>query len=172
MVNGGVEMEGLPRSSVGHVLGLLEILVDEGGVIDAYKLATQEHLSLDEIIEIIDTAKTFGFVTVEHGDVALTELGKKFVLADLHERKKMLHEIIENHPVYRKILSVLRGIATHCIDREEFDKLIGSELTEVEEDVISKNVLDWGRFAEIIWYDADENRVCLEEETEDGEDFQ
>ena len=160
-------MDGLPRSDVGHVLGLLEILLDEDGVMDAYKLSTEEHLSLDEILGIIETAKSFGFVKVEKGDVILTDLGKKFAEADLQTRKKILRDVLENHPVYQKILSVLRGVPENCIDREEFDRMIGSDLTEEEEDIISKNVLDWGRFAEMIWYDGDEDEVCLETEEDE-----
>ena len=160
-------MDSLPRSDVGHVLGLLEILLDEDGVMDAYKLATEEHLSLDDILGIIETAKAFGFVKVEKGDVILTELGKEFVEADLQKRKNILRDVLEKHPVFMKILSVLRGVPDNCIDREEFDNLIGGDLTSEEEDVISKNILDWGRFAELIWYDGDEDTVCLETEEDD-----
>ncbi len=160
-------MDSLPRSSVGQVLGLLEILLDEKGVMDAYKLSTEEHLSLDEILGIIATAKAFGFVKVENGDVILTELGKEFVASDLQDRKKILRDVLQKHPIYEKILSVLRGITDNCIDREEFDMIISPDLTEEEEDVISKHVLDWGRFAELIWYDGEEDKVCLETDEEE-----
>jgi len=163
-------MDSLPRSDVGHVLGLLEILLDEDGVMDAYKLQTEEHLSLDDILAIIATAKSFGFVEIKNGDIMLTDLGRRFASADLQTRKKLLREVLEHHPVFEKILSVLRGVEEGCIDREEFDRLIGGDLTEEEEDIISKNILDWGRFAELIWYDGDEDEVCLETEEDEIDD--
>ena len=76
-------MEGLPRCSVGELLGLLKILLDEDGRIDLHKLYTEEHLSLDQMVNIIKTAELLGFVKVENGDLVLTEIGRKMVEEDL-----------------------------------------------------------------------------------------
>lgn len=160
-------MEGLPRCSVGELLGLLKILLDEDGRIDLHKLYTEEHLSLDQMVNIIKTAELLGFVKVENGDLVLTEIGRKMVEEDLQDRKEILRERLLELPIFKKILSALSASPDGCIDREDFESLVSSDLTDDEVKLVVKNILDWGRFAELFIYDGEDDTVCLEREEDE-----
>ncbi len=145
----------------------MEILLDEDGRIDLHKLYTEEHLSLDQMVSIIKTAELLGFVKVENGDLVLTDVGRKMVEEDLQDRKEILRARLRELPVFKKILTTLSASPDGCISREEFEALVSSDLTDEEAKLVVKNILDWGRFAELFSYDAEDDTVCLEKEEDE-----
>ena len=44
---------------------------------------------------------------------------------------------------------------------------MSSDLTDDEVKLVVKNILDWGRFAELFIYDGEDDTVCLEREEDE-----
>lgn len=155
-----------PKAGVSEVVGLLEMIDDEGGKIDVYKIGKTIGHKLDQLLGAVETAKTFGFVTVEEGDILLTELGKTLLRGSTDERKRIIAQILPQFDVFKELLDVLHLTEDHVVDVEYLEEIIGRVLPEKEVEKAKDIVLDWGRFAELIRVDSDDQEIHLEEEEE------
>jgi NitT/TauT family transport system ATP-binding protein len=156
-----------PKAGVSEVIGLLEMIDDEGGKIDVYKIGKTIGHKLDQLLSAVETAKTFGFVAVEEGDILLTELGKTLLRSSTDERKKIIAQILPQFDVFKELLDVLYLKEDHVVDLEYLEEIIGRVLPEKETEKARDIILDWGRFAELIRVDSDEQEIHLEEEEEE-----
>lgn len=158
----------LPKARVSEVLGLLEILDDEGGHVDLYKLGRTLGHDIDELISTIETAQLFNLVEVDNGDVVFTEVGKQFTDQNMEQRKTYISEVLSKLPYMVELLTALAESEEHSVDMEYLERIIDGEYSEREVKYFVRNLLDWARFAELIWVDSDEQTIHLETE-EDAE---
>jgi NitT/TauT family transport system ATP-binding protein len=156
-----------PRAGVSEVIGFLEILDDESGKIDAYKLGRNINHHLEQLLSVLDTARILGFVEYEAGDVFFTPKGRHFIRSDQEERKKIIAATLAELPVFRELLSFLATCEEHATGIEYLDELIARDLTGEEAQNIKNAILNWGRFAELIWVDSDEREIHLEEKEDE-----
>jgi NitT/TauT family transport system ATP-binding protein len=81
----------IPRTHLSVVAGLLEILEDYEGKVDAAKIADELMLELDDILPVIEAAGMLGFIKVDSGDLILTEKGREYLAGNSTQRKKILN---------------------------------------------------------------------------------
>lgn len=159
------------RAGVGEVVGLLELLDDESGKMDVYKLGKSMHHHLEQLLEVLETARILGFVEYEAGDVFLTPKGKRFVESSQEERKRIIADTLRELPVFKDFLSFLAASEDHVVDIASLDQFIVGNFPEEELRKLKHAFLNWARFAELIWVDSDEQEIHLEEpeeETQEG----
>ena len=154
----------LPKARVSEVLGLLEILDDEGGHVDLYKLGRTLGHDIDELISTIETAQLFNLVEVDNGDVVFTEVGKQFTDQNMEQRKTYISEVLSKLPYMVELLTALAQSEEHSVDMEYLERIIDGEYSEREVKYFVRNLLDWARFAQLIWVDSDEQTIHLETE--------
>lgn len=157
----------LPKARVSEVLGLLEILDDEGGHVDLYKLGRTLGHDIDELISTIETAQLFNLVEVDNGDVVFTEVGKQFTDQNMEQRKTYISEVLSKLPYMVELLTALAQSEEHSVDTEYLERIIDGEYSEREVKYFVRNLLDWARFAELIWVDSDEQTIHLETEEDE-----
>jgi NitT/TauT family transport system ATP-binding protein len=161
----------LPKARVSEVLGLLEILDDEHGRVDLYRLGRALGHDIDELISTIETAQLFGLVDVDNGDVVFTETGKHFTDAEMEERKKYISQTLSELPYMTELLTALLQSDEHSVDMDYLENVIDGDYSEKEIEGYVRNLLDWARFAELVWVDSDEQTIHLEvEEQQNNED--
>ncbi|NPV88213.1 ABC transporter ATP-binding protein [Coprothermobacteraceae bacterium] len=160
----------LPKARVSEVLGLLEILDDEGGRVDLYKLGRSLGHNIDELVSTIETAQLFSLVDVDNGDVLFTEAGRKFTQGTMEERKEYIASVLSNLPYMEMLLTALAQNEEHAVDLEFLEEIIDGSYTEREIQTYVRNLLDWARFAELVWVDSDEQEIHLETEEENQEE--
>lgn len=158
-----------PKARVGEVIGLLEMIDDEKGKIDIYKLGKTIGHRLEQLLDVIETAKLFDFVRVEEGDIFYTELGKTLIKSTMDERKKIIADLLTKINVFKELLNVLYLREDHTIDISYLEEIISHNLSEKEIDRLRDIILDWGRFAELIWFDSDEQQIHLNEPEEEDQ---
>ena len=153
-----------PRAGVNEVIGFLEILDDASGKIDAYQIGKNFGHQLDQLLDVIHTAQIFGFLNVSEGDLLLTDFGKQFVRSSLEERKKFSAHLIQKFEIFQLLLEVLQKHPAQSVPIEFLEKSLDQSYSENEINRIRDVVLDWGRFAELVWVDSDTKEIHLEEE--------
>jgi len=158
-----------PKARVGEVIGLLEMIDDEKGKIDIYKLGKTIGHKLEQLLDVIETAQLFNFVTVEEGDIFYTELGKTLIMSTMDKRKKIIADLLIKINIYKELLNVLYLSEDHTIDISYLEEIISHNLSEKEIDRLRDIILDWGRFAELIWFDSDEQQIHLNEPEEENQ---
>ncbi|MEN3186220.1 MAG: AAA-associated domain-containing protein [Atribacterota bacterium] len=156
------------KAGVSEVIGFLEILDDESGKIDVYRLGKNIDHQLEQLLSVLETARLLGFIEYDAGDVFFTPKGKHFVQSSQEERKKIIATTLLEIPVFKELLSFLTQSEEHTVGMEYLDQLITRDFTTEEVQKIKNAMLHWGRFAELIWVDSDQQEIHLEEKEEEA----
>ena len=150
--------------------GLMETLRNPpyDGRADLPALASVLQYEADELLPLGETLGLLGFAVLEEGDLLLTETGRRFVDADIDERKKIFAEQLRAHvPLITAIRQVIDQRSNHRASAVRFrDELEDHMSPEYAEETL-RTVIAWGRYAEIFEYDEEAQQFGLEEEDEE-----
>lgn len=154
----------IPYSHVGVMEGLLELIDDNGGKMDIYQLGGDLMMEIDDLFPNIEGISMLGFAEVKEGDIFITPLGKEFVELDKEESKDLFKDQIEKISTFKVILNVLNNKANKKMKEEFFKELFKKYFSADEVEEMMDIIIDWGRYAELFYYDRDAEELYLEEE--------
>jgi len=154
----------LPHATAGGMAGLLEFLNDRGGQEDLYHLAEELLMEVDDLFPIVDAAVILDFATSAQGDVQTTDAGRAFAEADIATRKELFREaVLENVTLLQQIRSALKKKSDHSLPLEFFRDVLDEHFTYEDAQKQLDTALNWGRYAELFSYDAESDRLHLDE---------
>jgi NitT/TauT family transport system ATP-binding protein len=157
----------LPHARVGGISGLLEIVYDRGGREDLPKLAESLRLEVDDLLPAVDASALLEFARVEHADVITTPIGNEFATADVHRSHQIFRQqLLKNVPFASTILETLKQKRDGRIGKEFLLDILDEYFSEEEAEKQFETLVDWGRYAQLFEYDADEERLYRVEEEE------
>ncbi|MCI4334812.1 MAG: AAA-associated domain-containing protein [Thermoplasmata archaeon] len=148
-----------PKCTPTEMLGLLVLLDAHDGEDDLARLADDLDLEIDEILPSVDFAETLGLVRVKDARVSFTPVGRKLVSASIRERKSLLREQLLRTTLFKALDRALESAPEHELSDHEVHRLIA--FTTAPADDLQLNVINWGRFAELFRYDADQRILRL-----------
>jgi len=153
----------LPQAGAATIAGLLELLHDRDGRDDLYRIAGELHMEVDDLLPIVEAASLLRFARLERGDVELTASGRIFATANASQRRELFHEAaLANVPLLQQMSSVLAGKSDHAMSVEFFRDVLREHLAGDEEVYRQIDLaLNWGRYAGILTYEPDADRVRL-----------
>jgi NitT/TauT family transport system ATP-binding protein len=157
-------LEPIPRAHLSVVAGLLEILEDYEGKVDAAKIADELMLELDDILPAIEAAEMLGFIKVDSGDLILTEKGREYLAGNSTQRKKILNQTLSNTGLFKWIIEQLKRRGNE-MRKEELITLLEEEMPDVDAAKMVKWIIEWGRHALILRYDSNSQIIRLGELT-------
>jgi len=146
-----------PKCSPTEMMGLLVLLSSHKDSEDVARLADDLDLEIDEILPAVDYAAALQLVKVHDGRATLTETGKKFLAATIRDRKALTREQLRKTTLFRTLLRALESAPGHQLSDEELGQIVSLAQAPLEEAV--QNIVNWGRYAELFRYDADEHRL-------------
>ena len=154
----------LPHATAGGMTGLLEFLNDRGGQEDLYHLAEELLMEVDDLFPIVDAAVMLDFATSAQGDVQTTDAGRAFAEADIATRKELFREaVLENVTLLQQIRSALKKKSDHSLPLEFFRDVLDEHFTYEDAQKQLDTALNWGRYAELFSYNAESDRLLLDE---------
>jgi NitT/TauT family transport system ATP-binding protein len=144
----------LPHATVGRLLGLIDAMAATPGPDDLYRLAERLRLRLDELHPLVEAARLLGWAKVARGDYDLTGEGRRVADATVAERKALFRERVRELPL---IASILRALAEGApVSRETVLAGLRPQVAPPEAERQVDTAVDWGRWAELFDYDADD----------------
>ena len=150
----------LPHTRVGGISGLLEIVNDRGGREDLPKLAESLRLEVDDLLPAVDAAFLLGFAEVSQGDVAILPAGTEFSTANVHRSHQIFKEQLLKHvPFMSTVVEALRQKRDGRIGKEFLLDILDEHFSASEAERQFQTIVDWGRYAQLFEYDADEERL-------------
>jgi NitT/TauT family transport system ATP-binding protein len=150
----------LPHARVGGISGLLEIINDRGGREDLPKLAESLRLEVDDLLPAIDAAALLGFAVVAHGDVTITDAGREFATADVGRSHEIFKaQLLENVPFMATVMGAMREKKDGRISKDFLLDILDEHFSESEAERQFQSLVDWGRYAQLFEYDADEEAL-------------
>lgn len=161
----------LPHARVGGISGLLELVGDQpDGKDDLPRLAERLKLEVDDLLPIVDAAALLEFARVTQGDIYLTPLGQDFATTTILRSKDLFRQQILDHvPVLGSIVQTLREKRDGSMRADFFLDLWEEHFPSAEAKHQFATAVDWGRYAELFEYDADEERLYLAEANQEME---
>lgn len=154
----------IPDSQLAWVFGLLETLEDRGGREDGYKIARDLNFDFGNLLKVMKTAEILGFVSTPAGDVVLEPLGKRFLEADMNERKLLVRQQLKNHGLFNYLARLLRAQEDRALRKEVVLEHLAMLLPNESPEKLFATVVNWGRFAELFGYSKDEDRFYLDQD--------
>ena len=153
----------LPAAPLNTLMGLLERIGESDQREDLPELAGEMNLEIDELFPLLDAAELLGFAGVQHGDIALTELGRAFAAGDLQTQKRLFAAALGEHSaLVRHIGSVLATRPDHQAPEERFLRELEDFMSPEDAEALLAQAIDWGRFAELFEYDVHSGLLRLE----------
>jgi len=150
----------LPHTRVGGISGLLEIVHDRGGREDLPKLAESLRLEVDDLLPAVDAAMLLGFAQVSEGDVAILPAGAEFAGANVHRSHEIFKEQLLRHvPFMSTVVEALRQKSDGRIGKEFLLDILDEHFSATEAERQFQTIVEWGRYARLFEYDADEERL-------------
>jgi NitT/TauT family transport system ATP-binding protein len=152
----------LPHARAGSISGLLGLVVERGGKEDMPRLAERLNLGVDDLFPIIDAAVLLGFARVEQGDLLVTPVGRAFAEADILHAKELFREQVLVHvPMVATIYQTLQQKDNHEMRADFFLGILEEYYSAKEAMRQFETAVDWGRYAELFAYEANEQRLSL-----------
>lgn len=155
----------LPHARAEGIAALLEILQSRGGQREnLYEVAQGIQFATDDLLPIADAAALLCLITLNQGDIEMTDDGRRFANADILTRKHIFRErLLECVPLARKIHQALTNQARHVLPEEFFEDILDEHFTPDETKRQMDTVIDWGRYAELFEYDSTRKVLTLSE---------
>jgi len=155
----------LPHARVGGISGLLEIVNDRGGREDLPKLAESLRLEVDDLLPAVDASALLGLAVVAQGDVMITDAGREFATAGVHRSHEIFKEQILSHvPFVTTVTEALNQKKNSSIGKDFLLDILDEHFSASEAERQFETLVDWGRYAHLFEYDADQERLYIAEE--------
>lgn len=155
----------LPKVAVPELSGLIVCLHDQeyGDEGELSALAEDMHLETDELFALVDVLVILNFAKVTKSKVKLTFTGKSFADADLQKRKRLFaNQLLTCVPLVRLIRSQLDSASDHCVHEDYFVAHLEKDMGEDAAQDVLKTVINWGRYAEVFAYHANDGILSLD----------
>ena len=150
----------MAKVSVGQILGLVEAVDEVGGLADAATISREVEMDVDRLGPILTAAEFLGLVTIEDGDIRITELSRKLLTANVRERKRIVREIIDDMPAFRLVMEMARSSGAPLGRQQVLQALADRVGSHQAEDVFNALVY-WGRYAELVRYDSGSEQLTV-----------
>jgi len=160
----------LPKTDIGRIEGVLELLADApfNGRADLPQLAEEAQLSDDELFPTYEALGLLGLAQVEKGDITLTALGSRYVDADQTLRQEIFGQQLLRHvPLAARIREQLEREPSGMLPEKPFIELLEEFLKEDEAKRVLEVAIEWGRYGEVYEYDFHTGRLKLPEQEEE-----
>jgi NitT/TauT family transport system ATP-binding protein len=159
----------LPLVHLGEIIGLLEIVHDHGDRADLFELAADLRLDFGRAVFVAKGAELLDLVDTPRQQVVLTALGRDFVHGDVNTRKGILHRQLPTLGLFAYLLQLLDRAPGHHLPAEVVLEQLVLALPMEEPQALLQTVVNWGRYAELLGYDAAAQLLYLDEEGAAGQ---
>ena len=157
------EIEPIPVCGISRVLGLLETLDDRGGREPMGRLAADLHIEFGELLSVVKAAEMLGLVSTPGSEVVLEPFGKATMELPMNEKKRTIREKIRKVPLFAAIETLLRRQEDSSLPKDIVLEELVMWLPDENPETMFKTIVNWGRYAELFGYDADEERLSIDQ---------
>jgi NitT/TauT family transport system ATP-binding protein len=156
------DIEPLPIVNLGEVFGVMEIIRDNGGQMDVFRLDGLTEYDFGHTLAVVKGGEMLDFLDTPKNRVLLTPLGGKFLDADINGRKVMFNQQLQTLGVFRFLVQILKEAHDQRLPQEVVQEELAMRLPTEDVEAMTKTLIGWGRFAELLGYSPEEDRIYLD----------
>ena len=155
-----MDLRTITKVSFSQVVALARAIDEHGGVADVARIADDVEMDLDGIGPVVAAAEFLGVLTVEEGDLRLTDFGRKLMKASVRERKAMLRAFMKDLPVFRYVIQLIET-SGRPVSRKDVVEALAVHYGAHQADDLFRALVYWGRASELIAYDSRSELLTL-----------
>jgi NitT/TauT family transport system ATP-binding protein len=155
-------VESIPPVSLPEMVGLVELIAQQGGRADAFILAQALVKDSVKILLMAKAAELLDLVDTPKNSIVLTDLGRRFVGADVNERKKIFREQALQLQLIKLLKERISSQPSGELSQDDAIAGIQEWLPNELSDQVLDTLIQWGRYGEIINFDADTQLLVLD----------
>jgi len=156
--------EPLPSVNLGEVFGLMEVIRDNRGQMDVFRLDSLTDYDFGHTLAVVKAGEMLDLLDTPKNSVLLTNIGKQFLDADMNARKVILKTQLQQLGVFRFVVQILNEAKDKRLPEDIVQEELAVRLPTEDTDVLFKTLVAWGRFAELFHYES--NALSLESESQ------
>jgi len=108
----------------------------------------------------VDAALLLGFAEVVEGDAVILPAGREFATANVDRSHEIFKEqLLRNVPFMQTVVEALRQKSDGRIGKDFLLDILDEHFSAWEAEQQFQTMVDWGRYAQLFEYDADEERL-------------
>ncbi|HXZ48863.1 MAG TPA: nitrate/sulfonate/bicarbonate ABC transporter ATP-binding protein [Usitatibacter sp.] len=163
-------IESIPNVPLAQIVGLLEILEASQETINVFDLSARIGKEFGDTIAIVKAAEMLDLVDTPKDDVYMMPTGWYFLAAPLPQRKTLFRQAIMRLRLFQIVAARLGEAPDKRMAADNVKELLATLLPYDVAENLFQTLVAWGRFAEILDYDQDDDTVFLiPEETEEAQ---
>jgi len=143
----------LPTVSLAATIGLLEVLENEGAM-ELFELARHVDLEFTQLLLVVKAAELLGWVGTRGQRVEMTDVGRKFLAADINTRKQLLNARLREIFVFNMVIQMLRQSEQGEVPDEIILGQLALHFPHERPQRILRTVVAWARYAELFKYSS------------------
>jgi NitT/TauT family transport system ATP-binding protein len=151
----------LPSVNTGHIFGLMEILRDHGGRMDVFDVDKLTDYDFGHTLAVVKTGEMLELLDTPKNEVMLTDVGNRFLDANVNERKEIFAHQLLQLGTMQFVVRVLNEAPNHRVDRELMLEELAMHLPTQDTEALFDTIVRWGRFAEVLSFDAADGVISL-----------
>ncbi len=151
----------LPHVRVDQIAGLLEVLGETSTPITVPRLSQRLRLPADDLLPVIEAARLLDFARVSEDTVSLTDTGASMARADIHERRAIFRRQVARLPLVHQVVEILAHQPRRRLPRQWLMRWLGPGLSILWATRTIDTLINWGRYADILGYDARSGEIYL-----------
>jgi len=144
-------MEPLPLVQSADILGLLEFLEAQGGTADLFQVASHTHVPFERVLTTVKAAEMLDLVDTPKRAVLLTPLGKRFVNANMDDRKDLWRAQLLELRLFRVVQEMIH-LEEGELPKEALIQELATRLPMEDPEQTFETLVAWGRFGELFAY--------------------
>ncbi|MBK9796597.1 MAG: nitrate/sulfonate/bicarbonate ABC transporter ATP-binding protein [Holophagaceae bacterium] len=145
------EVEPLPMVQSADILGLLEFLDTHGGTSDLFQVASHTQVPFERVLTTVKAAEMLELVDTPKRAVLLTPLGKRFVNANMDDRKDLWRAQLLELRLFRVVKEMIH-LEEGELSKEVLLQELATRLPMEDPEATFETIVAWGRFGELFAY--------------------
>jgi NitT/TauT family transport system ATP-binding protein len=156
------EPEPLPHVNSGEVFGLMEMLRDQGGQMDVFRLDQQTDYDFGHTLAVVKMGEMLDFLDTPRNSVVLTALGNKVLDADINHRKDMVNQQLRTLATFRFVIHLLEEAPNNRLAKDVVVEELAVRLAAEDVVRLIDTIVGWARFAQLLGYSTETEELFLE----------
>ena len=125
----------------------------------------------DQLLAILNALAVLGFAGTFDGTVELTRVGQHYARAPPHERRLIFAVQLMQLPSVKLIQGMIASHLGHQVHGAEIVTELGHRYPTVDVERRLRQVVEWGRYAGVLFYDERTDLISLHTPPSDRADF-
>jgi NitT/TauT family transport system ATP-binding protein len=155
--------EPVPSVHLGEVFGLTEVVRDQGGQMDVFRLDSITDYDFGHTLAVVKAGEMLELLDTPKNLVVVTPLGRQFLDAGMNRRKVLLNQQLQKLGVFRYVVQILSEAKNKRLPEDVVMEELAVRLPTEDIEKLFHTIVGWGRFAELFGYSAEDGVLYLDQ---------